>query len=401
MAEVFGVVASAITLAELFKICIEAFEFVRHAKNQEVELQKLSLKLNIEKCRLFVWGQSMGLTDKNKSTQNLLNDFPFQHLVRDALQLIIQLLTNSQDLGRKYGCRKSEYAVQDVGLLDCDAATPASRLNAAFDNFKNGRSIQNMAKQAKSTTRWVIHDRKRFTLLIKEAKDLIDGVQDMTKNLASKRQQERVMTSRIITIHDQETLSMISEVCDSDHPAFSDAASCRHDALSMAPSRQQEVSNWIDHTEPENAQLHLTESMEEWTLAEYRRNFLDLLGERGTNWQPPPPVFPCYDCGLNLPTQREWEQHMAREEAHCSFCHTTFECHGLLMQHGCFSRRKRHEVIVNDETEHVQEDVSISNDTLPGGRHVANSGQSMPPAPIQEGNDAKAQYYLLRNRQAT
>ena len=97
MAEPISTAASAITLAALFKLCIEAFELLRCAKSQEIELQKLDLKLNIEKCRLIVWGESMGL-DFEQPSQDFLRNYKFHDVVWDALQLIRHLLTDSQGL---------------------------------------------------------------------------------------------------------------------------------------------------------------------------------------------------------------------------------------------------------------------------------------------------------------
>lgn len=57
MAEVLGAVASGITLAALFKACIDAFELIQVGRHQDVDYRKLKLRLNVERCRLFVWGR--------------------------------------------------------------------------------------------------------------------------------------------------------------------------------------------------------------------------------------------------------------------------------------------------------------------------------------------------------
>lgn len=56
MAGIIGTTASAVSLAALFKLSIEGFDMVQTAKNQAVDLKKLTLKLSIEKCRLWTWG---------------------------------------------------------------------------------------------------------------------------------------------------------------------------------------------------------------------------------------------------------------------------------------------------------------------------------------------------------
>lgn len=54
MAEVLGSVASGLTLASLLKVCLDAFDLIQASRNQELDYQKLVLKLNIEKRRLYV-----------------------------------------------------------------------------------------------------------------------------------------------------------------------------------------------------------------------------------------------------------------------------------------------------------------------------------------------------------
>ena len=59
MAEIFGAVASALTL---FQLCIQGFDFIHAVQQQEADLRKLIIKLSIEKCRLYTRGETMGLT---------------------------------------------------------------------------------------------------------------------------------------------------------------------------------------------------------------------------------------------------------------------------------------------------------------------------------------------------
>lgn len=100
MAEIIRATASVITLASLFKGCIDAFDLFKCAKNQDIDMKKLNLKLTIERCRLLVWGQSMGLTTNPEITQGLLSGCEFADIIDESLQLIIQLLTDSEALAR-------------------------------------------------------------------------------------------------------------------------------------------------------------------------------------------------------------------------------------------------------------------------------------------------------------
>jgi len=59
MAKVLSTVASALTIAALFKTCLDAFELISAAKHTDLNLQKLAPKLTIEKCRLYTMGESL------------------------------------------------------------------------------------------------------------------------------------------------------------------------------------------------------------------------------------------------------------------------------------------------------------------------------------------------------
>jgi hypothetical protein len=91
---------------------------------------------------------------------------------------------------------------------------------------------------------WVIHDCEKFHGLIREVKDLIDGVQDITKGLASIARQDHMIKSHVMRITDEETLDMVSDVCDIDHPSIADAATARADTISMATTKRLDITDW-------------------------------------------------------------------------------------------------------------------------------------------------------------
>ena len=86
MAEVVGAIASAVTIIGLFKSCIDAFELVQVARNQGTDYNRLLVKFNIEKCRLYTWGQKMELTNASHEVEpRRLATFQFRDLVQQTL----------------------------------------------------------------------------------------------------------------------------------------------------------------------------------------------------------------------------------------------------------------------------------------------------------------------------
>src|SRR2546423_7463683 len=133
MAEIIGVIASGITLAGLFKACLEAFEVIQTVHNQELDLRKLILRLNIEKCRLFAWGEAMGLTTTvEEEDEASLAACQFRELVVETLETIFQLFHDSTKLQDRYGCKQ----FLDPPSNHDHQTSQVKFLAASFDNFK-------------------------------------------------------------------------------------------------------------------------------------------------------------------------------------------------------------------------------------------------------------------------
>ncbi|KAL6715501.1 Peroxisomal membrane protein PAS20 [Lecanora helva] len=198
MAEVVGTVASVLTLASAFKHCVEAFDLIHTPRNQAQDLKRMALKLNIEKCRLYLWGQSMGLTSpQNPLNENLFDFSPYSTLIAETLEFILDLFRDSEKLKHRYGCAVAQ--VQDKTTV----APPLPRrktlpyLNTSFDNFKLRPRIVSRTLSAKRTTCWIIRDRGKFETLILEARHLIDGLQDITKDVRGRKPRHGVVRSRL------------------------------------------------------------------------------------------------------------------------------------------------------------------------------------------------------------
>ena len=331
MAEIVGAAASVITLAGLFKGCIDAFELIKCARNQGLELKKLSLKLSIERCRLLVWGKSMGLSADSENVQHVLKDCGFQPIIHDTLQLVIQLFTDSHQLANKYGCHFIECSDLATQQLEWESETPAGRLNAAFDKLKIG--LRTPGARARRTGGWVVQDRKKFTLLVGEIRELIDGLQDITKGIVNRRQQDQYMASGISDVQDPHTLAMISEVCATDHPNFSDAASYRTDALSVAPTGLRDVAEWNDETQLADGTSLLIDQMENWTVTDYRSKVFELLKKISESTEPTPRSFACEYCRLSFTTLADLLDHTKEVQCPVSFCLRSFGCTTQMSRH--------------------------------------------------------------------
>ena len=250
MAEVLGAVASGLTIAAVFKGCILAFDLLHHARHQDEDLQKLTLRFNIERCRLYVWGEAMGLTTPSIPIQNRpLESSQFQDLVCDTLQALLDIFQNTQKMTHRYGCREVSVIHDRNHPFQPESSDLVRNLAASFSNFSVMRGTRDKVKNLALQTRWVIHDRKKFAELITEAKTLIDGLQEITKSLCTVARQEGMIRYGIQKIKDVDTLQLVADVSQKDYPDMSDAASIKVDILTLATNQKLAIEDWAQQVD--------------------------------------------------------------------------------------------------------------------------------------------------------
>ena len=153
---------------------------------------------------------------------------------------------------------------------------PSTRLAAVFEKLNISAAFNDRLKTTGKKVLWAVHDYNKFGVLLQDAKYFIDGLQDITKEIVTLRNQQRYFETRINSIDDPETLNMIAEVCLSDHPTFSDAASHRAEGISCAVTEKPEVTQWLQETVPDEGLASTIEDMESWSYTELRERYLAL-----------------------------------------------------------------------------------------------------------------------------
>jgi hypothetical protein len=63
MAEVFGVIASALSVAALFNNCVDCFEFIQLGRRFGSDYERCQLRLDIAKTRLGRWGEAVKVNE--------------------------------------------------------------------------------------------------------------------------------------------------------------------------------------------------------------------------------------------------------------------------------------------------------------------------------------------------
>ncbi|KAH6666288.1 prion-inhibition and propagation-domain-containing protein [Halenospora varia] len=265
MAEVVCTIASVATLAALFKSCVDAFDMVQAARHQEVDYNRLLVKFGIEKCRLYTWGETMRLTSPAEQDEHRpLDSFQFRGFVQRFPEVSrVIWLPGSDEYASGY--RKWRYNGFCTTLTD------------SFLQFQNGPQDRKELKLGKKA-RWAIRDRKKFAELVAQIKDLVDGLQEITKGIVPIVLQESAVTNRIATITDVDTLQLVTEACEDDYPILSQTASLKSEILSLPDAKRLEIEAWLaDEASLSDPQMAKLENMD---LAELKHHLFSLLMER-------------------------------------------------------------------------------------------------------------------------
>jgi len=156
---------------------------------------------------------------------SLLHGFKGRALVEQTLQHIVHLLTDSECLSKKYGARRVEEVVGNA---------PPSCIDSAPGGPSTVSSSPAADRSVKQKLVWGFRDRKRYGELISELKNLVDGVENITKGLASHEQQNQAVAFGIKTISAVRAPVRVTQAYEVNHPAPSNAVLVPAELLSPA-----------------------------------------------------------------------------------------------------------------------------------------------------------------------
>lgn len=102
MAEPIGLTVGLLSLASLFSTCIDCFGFYEASKECGDELRTLLVQLDLEKTRLLIWAQHVGLVDVNSRNRHVDLDM-LEPSIRNALEEIKLLLAEANTVQERFG----------------------------------------------------------------------------------------------------------------------------------------------------------------------------------------------------------------------------------------------------------------------------------------------------------
>ncbi|KAL8370601.1 hypothetical protein RB595_000799 [Gaeumannomyces hyphopodioides] len=218
---VLEIPAFVIGVASIFTSCIDAFNYFKLYQDATREIEVVLLKLDIEKARLLIWGEDVGILSANPRASPLLNQRTAE-LIEGILRMIQDLLTDSGKLRTQYGVRASDSSVPR--MIDYISKKSLAIFTPSRSRFlaRNSSSVASLTRgSAAARTKWAIHDREKFQGLVIDLAHFVDRLFELTK--IDREVPNRIIVEDIESIIDISHLAIVEEGTDN-YPTFLEAA---------------------------------------------------------------------------------------------------------------------------------------------------------------------------------
>jgi hypothetical protein len=271
-------------VVSLWQTCVQVFDTISSIKRYGKDYEVAHVKLEVERVRLFLWGENVGLSIIDRGDADLrlggginidprLNRPEIGRPVMKLLGCIQEVFTDTDALQKKYGLKKA--AAHDTSDSPFSETIEQSPRNSSSEEgsfvlgsvFKRAyASLQKSVKENSQSTSfrrktvWAINDKAKFLLLVAEIKGFNDSLAAIFPDIQS-RAADRLRDD-IETSEDIRSLQLLQEASAQDHVEISDTASVRLENLGATILDEEAAETGSNDAEPTDAKVdELTEMM--------------------------------------------------------------------------------------------------------------------------------------------
>jgi hypothetical protein len=173
MAETFGTITSALSVAALFNNCVNCFEYIQLGPHFARDYERFQLKVDVIRARLSRWGQAVAINEDPR----FATDEPADGYVQQAKHILIEigyLFEDLQTASKRYEMRTRQ---EDLEHLEVQNMQPVPRklhnhLKAIVSRRQDGTSLFKKAA-------WALYDEKNFMRMISELAEFISALEKL------------------------------------------------------------------------------------------------------------------------------------------------------------------------------------------------------------------------------
>ncbi|KAI4274932.1 MAG: hypothetical protein LQ337_003572 [Flavoplaca oasis] len=237
--EPVSVSIGAVGLVALLTTCVECFEYIDAAKSCGRDLELLTTKFAIEKARLLIWAESVGISSTNTSGNTKVESSHVRPIVEQILNCIRMLFEDTNALTARYGLKPAEPSgtTQSIAL--------PLRLKTSYLRFKSRIDQTQKQTSTMKKTKWAIRDKGKFTSFVTDIHQFINGLEAITNSVEMATKRAALIREELSTVEDPEDLKLIAEACEDGNQQWSDAASEALGASVCGESNYERIREWM------------------------------------------------------------------------------------------------------------------------------------------------------------
>ncbi|CZR58313.1 related to Heterokaryon incompatibility protein s [Phialocephala subalpina] len=208
MAEIFGVAASALSIAALFNNVVDCFEYIQLGRNFGTDYQTCQLRLDIARLRLSRWGAAVDINDNVRFAEiKPIDDEACT--AKSTLEQILNLFSRAYTESSAFKLR-----ARADDLVLSDPSTNADQTIVALRNSMHelARKRQKRTSLSKKIS-WALYKHKYLTRLIVDINELLDSLESI---FAQPEAYKRMVEVEIEEISDEPRLQILSEAAEDD-----------------------------------------------------------------------------------------------------------------------------------------------------------------------------------------
>lgn len=222
MAEVFGVVASALSVAALFNNCVDCFEFVQLGRHFGRDYERCQLRLDIAKTRLGRWGEAVKINEDPRFHAGSPTDKSVE-LTQSILEQIMLHFESAQKTSKQYELKTDQ---QELVLFKDKDMEPVSR--ALHSRLKDLAHRRQKHTSLVRKTAWALYDGKNLEKMVDQITGFIDELDTVFPVEAVCH---KLAAIEINEVEDEASLTTLKEAARGIDTALADAATQKIDAI--------------------------------------------------------------------------------------------------------------------------------------------------------------------------